>query len=75
MSGNVYEWVQDQFTLFGNLGTDNPLYESSDPENYRVSRGGSWGLVPRYLRCTYRGNYGGPQRGNYALGFRLVTIR
>ena len=71
MSGNVWEWVQDKKTGYGNVGTDNPIYERSGA--FRVFRGGSWSSSPRYLRCSFRG-YNTPSFRYYYLGFRLLRV-
>jgi len=73
MSGNVWEWVQDKFTNnYGNVGTDNPIYERSGA--FRVLRGGGWGFFPRGLRCSGR-NHGGGAYSNGSLGLRLARSR
>ena len=71
MSGNVWEWVQDKYTGYGNVGTENPLYEDEDSDAARVDRGGGWEDVPRSLRCTNRGGFYLSFRP-IPLGFRLV---
>ncbi|MEE8436394.1 MAG: SUMF1/EgtB/PvdO family nonheme iron enzyme [bacterium] len=72
MSGNVWEWVQDKFTGYGNVGTDNPIYERSGAS--RVFRGGGWRYISRGLRCSDR-RYGGPSGRYYSVGFRLRRSR
>ncbi len=52
MSGNVFEWVQDNFTNYDNMGTDNPIHETSGA--WRVIRGGSDRTAPHELRCSGR---------------------
>ena len=69
MSGNVYEWVQDNRTSYGNVGTNNPIFEASGA--YRVDRGGSWSHGPRHLRCSNRDSFT-PSYRLYYLGFRLL---
>ncbi len=69
MSGNVWEWVQDVYTDYGNVGTDNPIYEGSGAN--RVNRGGSWLYAPRLLRCSIRNNYV-PSNRYRDMGFRLL---
>ena len=72
MSGNVWEWVQDKYTGYSNVGTDNPIYERSG--GIRVFRGGGWDFRSRFLRCSNRLNYGPSGRDNF-LGFRLRRLR
>ena len=69
MSGNVWEWVQDKFTSYGNVGNTNPIYEGSGA--LRVLRGGGWILNSRFLRCSNR-NYSVPSSWRGPLGFRLL---
>lgn len=72
MTGNVFEWVEDKFTGYGNVGTKNPVYRGSGTK--RVARGGGYYYVGRNQRCTYRYE----QKPSYSLdnlGFRLVRIR
>ena len=57
MSGNVFEWVQDKFPLYGNAVTDNPKNERSGAR--RVFRGSGWLINSGYLRCSDR-NFGRP---------------
>ena len=72
MSGNVWEWVQDKYAGYGNVGADNPVYEGSGAD--RVIRGGSWYYVSSYLRCSIRNRYQ-PSGSFNSLGFRLLRIR
>ena len=72
MSGNVWEWVQDKFTNYKNVGTNNPIYERSGAT--RVFRGGSWYDRSRRLRCSDRDDLT-PSDGNVSQGFRLVRIK
>ena len=71
MSGNLWEWVQDKFAKYQNVGTDNPINERG---GNRVLRGGGWGNVSRDLRCSVRYGYG-PSNGGRRLGFRLRRSR
>ena len=74
MAGNVWEWVQDKFTGYGNVGTDNPIYEGFRYQDIRVIRGGSFENHPGPLRCSWRSQAG--QGGmNSVLGFRLVRVQ
>ena len=72
MSGSVWEWVQDKFTKYGYVGTNNPINERSGA--YRVFRGGGWLSKPGDLRCSNRAHAESGYRTG-ALGFRLVRVR
>ena len=68
MSGNVWEWVQDNYRadLLGGL---NPLH--IDSNSYSVIRGGSWRYREESAHCTSRNQSHPDFRLNY-VGFRLV---
>jgi formylglycine-generating enzyme required for sulfatase activity len=69
MSGNVWEWCWDRDGVYPRSGSVDPSGPSRGP--FRVIRGGSWSLVPRYARVADRiGN--GPGLRGYYLGLRLV---
>ncbi|MBX3517975.1 MAG: SUMF1/EgtB/PvdO family nonheme iron enzyme [Rhodospirillales bacterium] len=75
MHGNVWEWVEDVWhdsyagaPADGSAWTDG---EGKDSSRLRVDRGGSWHLIPRYLRSAYRGG-GVPDGRGVSLGFRLA---
>lgn len=72
MPGNVGEWVQDKFTEYGNVGTDNPIYGRSG--EFRVIRGGGWLDISRRLRCSKRYDSTPSHRDRF-LGFRLLRSR
>ena len=72
MSGNVLEWVQDKFTKYGNIGTNNPINERSGFG--RVFRGGSFSDALGYLRCSNRPNFP-PSIRSSRLGFRLLRVK
>jgi len=71
MSGNVWEWVQDQFAspYPSDLPELNPVV--TGPGTERVLRGGSFDGRENYVRCAIR-NRNNPDRQDYRLGFRLV---
>lgn len=68
MQGNVYEWTQDFYAESLSGGVD-PIGPSGG--NYRVIRGGSWGVTSIYLRSADRNNRS-PLDRHYDVGFRLV---
>lgn len=73
MSGNVYEWCEDDWHYnydgapYGNtVWMDSPIRDSR-----RIRRGGSYARNPQYCRSTYR--FGsGPGYRDDGIGFRLV---
>lgn len=71
MSGNVWEWTQD---WYAEKYSPAPLI--TDPRGpaegkKRVVRGGSWAVVPPFLRATVRYKWG-PEKGSANIGFRMV---
>ncbi len=62
MSGNVWEWCQDNWC-------DD--YNSPRDSGYRVLRGGTWFYVARGVRVSSRG-YLHPNFGGYYVGLRLA---
>ncbi|RLC21160.1 MAG: hypothetical protein DRI57_03030 [Deltaproteobacteria bacterium] len=71
MSGNVREWCADIYSkdAYEKHQQNNPLYEGKGFG--RVTRGGSWGYAPAYVRCAARQGNAPADRGSI-LGFRLV---
>ena len=83
MSGNVFEWVEDQWhddykggpedgsawmkKKRGFLGLGK---EREDTDAYRVIRGGSWLSDARHCRVAFRNIYG-PAHRDSVVGFRL----
>ena len=70
MSGNVWEWVWDWLGPYPDMYEKDPM--GPDAGEYRVVRGGRWGLSSEYVRSVSRarGFPDHPLRGS--LGFRLV---
>jgi formylglycine-generating enzyme required for sulfatase activity len=69
MSGNVWEWCFDGFSVYPSNSVVDPIGE---PEaDKKIRRGGSWRNKPSALRITHRSN-SNPKRFSNACGFRLV---
>jgi formylglycine-generating enzyme required for sulfatase activity len=58
MHGNVWEWVEDVWhDSYNGAPADGAAWtdrEGPNSSRYRVSRGGSWSSVPRFLRSANR---------------------
>jgi formylglycine-generating enzyme required for sulfatase activity len=71
MHGNVWQWVQDCYVdSYAGVPSDGSAV-TGDDSCYRVNRGGSWNLNPRYLRSATRSGVL-PGRSGHLLGFRLA---
>lgn len=69
MSGNVREWCSDWYGDYSSNSQTNP--EGPTSGQYRVSRGGCWGINAWICRSSSRsGNE--PDRRGFHLGLRLV---
>jgi len=70
MSGNVWEWVEDDYApdCYQDQEKDNPLCIRG---GNRVIRGGNWILSSRFARCSARSSANPSERPN-SVGFRLV---
>jgi formylglycine-generating enzyme required for sulfatase activity len=69
--GNAGEWVQDCYAEnYGSAPIDGAPVESGSC-SARVLRGGSWLILPQYLRSAYR-NWLQPDNRNDYIGFRLA---
>jgi len=71
MSGNVWEWCQDEYTSdpFVDQTRKNPVHTGSLGSD-RVIRGGTFDWHSCYSNCAYR--YSGRDRPSYDIGIRLV---
>ena len=71
MSGNVWEWVEDQWHgNYDGAPKDGSAWVDHEEGARRVIRGGSWGNSPRLCRVTVR-NDSAPTGRDGDLGFRL----
>jgi len=72
MSGNVWEWVEDDYATdcYQDQEKDNPVCIKGRGGN-RVIRGGNWYLSARFARCSARSS-ANPTTSAYSVGFRLV---
>ncbi|MFM7450181.1 MAG: SUMF1/EgtB/PvdO family nonheme iron enzyme [Leptolyngbyaceae cyanobacterium] len=72
MHGNVWEWCQDVWhDSYTGAPDDGSAWVEGGNQNWRVLRGGSWGLNPRYCRSAYR-YFSNPDNHNKFIGFRVV---
>jgi formylglycine-generating enzyme required for sulfatase activity len=72
MSGNVGEWVQDEWhDNYEGAPADGRAWSQGKRFSVRVFRGGSWGLKPETLRATFRNGCNAGIRID-SIGFRLA---
>jgi len=70
MSGNVTEWVEDNFhENYNGAPTDGSVWAGSAKE--RVVRGGSWGNTTEYVRAAFRHGFE-PGTRSVSTGFRVA---
>jgi formylglycine-generating enzyme required for sulfatase activity len=72
MSGNVAEWVKDNYhPSYSDLSDFNPLFEDPDEDRYIV-RGGSWASNAFYIGVGVRESQPGDKASPY-IGFRCAS--
>ena len=74
MHGNVWEWCQDHWhDNYNGAPTDGSawLKNTTQSNNRRIARGGSWHSSPDRCRSAYR-RYPRPDTQNDTLGFRVA---
>jgi formylglycine-generating enzyme required for sulfatase activity len=74
MHGNVLEWVED-WIQYGYEGTpeDGSAWITGSEQDYRVLRGGSWFLIPCFVRSAGRIGIPSIGRGD-DIGFRVARM-
>jgi formylglycine-generating enzyme required for sulfatase activity len=72
MHGNVWEWVQDRYAA--DYYQQSGIIDPKGPEEgeYRVLRGGSWGIVAGSLRVSTR-HWLDPGHRSVFIGFRCAV--
>lgn len=72
MSGNVWEWVEDDWhDSFAGAPANGGAWVNSPRSSYRVYRGGSHYSTARFCRSACR-NYTSPANQGNSIGFRLA---
>ncbi len=69
--GSVWEWTWDGYVASGAAGGVDPVRDSASATQTRNVRGGSWNLIPSWLRAAKRHSYP-PDRRLGDVGLRLV---
>lgn len=74
MHGNVWEWCEDCWhDDYTGAPTDGSAWTTGCAGSARVLRGGSWGIIPRYLRAAFRVRLE-PDSRYYDAGFRVARM-
>ena len=74
MHGNVWEWCQDHWHKnYQGAPIDGSAWFSSDENEKRLLRGGSWGSNPVICRSAHRIRDARADRHNF-VGFRVVCV-
>lgn len=73
MTGNVWEWCNDNKTPYSSAEQTNPDYGSDDQDAHRILRGGSWSSSLKLSRVANRFEAVAAHR-NAMIGFRVVEL-
>ena len=72
MSGNVWEWCEDDLhDNYNDAPSDGTAWIKSPRGAYRIARGGGWGYYARYCRSAYRGSSTPDYQGAF-FGLRVL---
>jgi len=71
LAGNVFEWMASEYTEDYSKAHQSVLNTDHSVDRPCVRRGGSWYLVPYWVRGAARGWYDPPDGDSYR-GFRLA---
>ena len=75
MSGNVYEWCEDDYHAnYTGAPANGTAWLDSPRASDRMLRGGYWGISARYCRSAVR-TYGAPGFRSYFIGFRVAAVQ
>jgi formylglycine-generating enzyme required for sulfatase activity len=75
MTGNIWQWVEDcHHDSYSGAPSDGTAWAGGTCDR-RVSRGGSWGVIPQSARAAARGGLDVPaNRGVWTFGFRVARM-
>lgn len=72
LQGNVAEWVQDGWhPHYRGAPADGAAWENGAEGDFRMVRGGSWGLGEKYMHAAYRKRWGMDDK-HREVGFRVA---
>ncbi len=73
MHGNVLEWCADEWhENYQNAPSSASTWNNNSDGKYRMLRGASWIIIPRFCRSAFRSRYV-PEYRDFNLGFRVVV--